>query len=105
MIASSSSAHWRRERAIAHATLASFLVPFFTLAAQQTSRDSTRADSTRARQLERVTISAVRAASTAPISQKTITQAEIEPRYFGQDVPMVLQGTAPSLTAFAETGN
>ena len=105
MTASNSSAHWRRERAVASATLAAFLlIPFPTLFAQQASRDSTRSDSTRARQLERVTIAAVRAAGTAPISQKTITQAEIEPRYFGQDVPMVLQGTAPSLTAYAETG-
>lgn len=104
MTASSSLAHWRRGRAVASATLATFLIPLLTVSAQQTSRDSTRADSTRARQLERVTISAVRAAGTAPISQKTITQTEIEPRYFGQDVPMVLQGTAPSLTAFAETG-
>jgi iron complex outermembrane receptor protein len=102
MTRSCSSAHWRRGRAVAHATLASFLIPFLTLSAQQSRRDSTRADS--ARRLEGVTISAVRAADRAPISQKTITQAEIEPRYFGQDVPMVLQGTAPSLTAYAETG-
>ena len=53
MTASSSTAHWRRERVVAYATLAAFLLPFSTLFAQQTSRDSTRADSTRARQLER----------------------------------------------------
>ncbi|MGH9884247.1 MAG: TonB-dependent receptor [bacterium] len=45
----------------------------------------------------------MRAGGSAPISQKTISQAEIEPRYFGQDVPLVLQGVAPSLTAYTET--
>ena len=29
----------------------------------------------------------------------------LEPRYFGQDVPLLLQGAAPSLTSYAETGN
>src|SRR5205085_1684495 len=38
-------------------------------------------------------------------SQKTLTQADLEPRYFGQDVPLLLQGAAPSLTSYAETGN
>lgn len=71
----------------------------------QASRDSTRRDSTRIRRLERVTISAVRGPDAAPISQKTITQAQIEPRYFGQDVPLLLQGQAPSLTSYAETAN
>jgi iron complex outermembrane receptor protein len=50
-------------------------------------------------------ISAVRGSADAPISQKTITRDEIQPRYFGQDVPLVLQGAAPSLTSYAETGN
>lgn len=74
-------------------------------AAAAQARDSSRTDSTRAQRMERVMISAVRGAGAAPISQKTITKAEIEPRYFGQDVPLVLQGAAPSLTAYAETGN
>src|SRR3569833_4477104 len=67
--------------------------------------DSARADSVRAHRLERVMITAVRGAPNAPISQKTLTRAEIAPRYFGQDVPLVLQGAAPSLTSYAETGN
>ncbi|MDB4874777.1 MAG: TonB-dependent outer rane transport protein [Gemmatimonadetes bacterium] len=70
-----------------------------------THTDSARADSLRARALERVMISAVRASGAAPISQKTLTQAELAPRYFGQDVPLLLQGAAPSLTSYAETGN
>lgn len=74
-------------------------------AALAQGRDTSRADSTRAQRLERVMISAVRAAGIAPISQKTLTAADLQPRYFGQDVPLVLQGVAPSLTAYAETGN
>lgn len=50
-------------------------------------------------------ISAVRGSGAAPISQKTLTQADLEPRYFGQDVPLLLQGAAPSLTSYAETAN
>ncbi len=79
------------------------LVPASNLTAQ--TRDTTRADSTRAQKLERVMISAVRGAGQAPITQKTLTNADLEPRYFGQDVPQLLQGAAPSLTAYAETGN
>ncbi|HEY7899437.1 MAG TPA: TonB-dependent receptor [Gemmatimonadaceae bacterium] len=76
-----------------------------SLAAQVTTRDSTsQLDSARARKLERVMISAVRE-SAAPISQKTVTQAQIQQHYFGQDIPLVLQGTTPSLTSYAETGN
>jgi iron complex outermembrane receptor protein len=69
------------------------------------ARAQTPIDTARARALERVTISAVRGSSAAPISQKTVTQAEIEPRYFGQDVPLLLQGMTPSLTSYAETAN
>src|SRR6185503_16233007 len=73
--------------------------------AARTGRDSTHADSSRVQRLERVMISAMRGAGLAPISQKTLTSEDIRPRYFGQDVPLVLQGAAPSLTAYAETGN
>jgi iron complex outermembrane receptor protein len=91
------------ERRLAAAFALAILVPAFNLPAQ--TRDTTRADSTRAQKLERVMISAVRGAGSAPITQKTLTAADLEPRYFGQDVPLVLQGAAPSLTAYAETGN
>ncbi|HEY9227821.1 MAG TPA: hypothetical protein VIP11_14285, partial [Gemmatimonadaceae bacterium] len=94
------TARTRRTRATALATLALALpFPSTVLSAQAARQDTTRSDSTRAQRLERVTISAVRASGTAPISQKTITQGQIEPRYFGQDVPLLLQGAAPSLTA------
>jgi iron complex outermembrane receptor protein len=82
-----------------------FAFTIFTNNLLAQTRDSTRADSARARQLERVMISALRGGDAAPISQKTLTKAELEPRYFGQDVPMLLQGATPSLTSYAETGN
>ena len=98
----------RRRRAPTFALATSVIVAFASaaqLAAQATHTDTTsHADSARARKLERVMISAVRESS-APISQKTVTQAEIQQHYFGQDIPLVLQGTTPSLTSYAETGN
>ncbi len=71
----------------------------------QVARDSARADTTRLQRLERVTVSAVRSSSDAPISRKTLGENDLAPRYFGQDVPLLLQGPAPSLTSYAETGN
>src|SRR5262245_22692785 len=75
---------------------------FAPLSASAQSPDSTRRDSTR--KLEAVTVSAIRARTDAPIAQSTIDAAEIQRRSFGQDVPLMLQGT-PSLTSYAETGN
>ena len=60
-----------------------------------------------ARRLERVTVTAIRGGATgegAPLSQRTLTRGEIEQRSFGQEVPLLLQGT-PSVTSYAETGN
>ena len=56
--------------------------------------------------LEAVTVSAIRAGAggDAPIAQKTLTLEEIERRSFGQDVPLLLQGT-PSLTSYSEAAN
>jgi iron complex outermembrane receptor protein len=76
-----------------------------SLQAQARPDSAQRLDSTRVQRLERVMISAVRGAGLAPISQKTLTSEDIRPRYFGQDVPLVLQGAAPSLTSYAETSN
>ena len=106
MVASASPTRLGRVPALALAT-SLFLTCALAapLAAQNTTTDSTlHADSARARKLERVMISAVRDAG-APISQKTVTHEEIQQHYFGQDVPLVLQGTTPSLTSYAETGN
>src|SRR5690348_3454362 len=94
----------RRARATAIATLAA--LSWTSIArAQRAPRDSARADTAKVLRMERVMISAVRGGDAAPISQKTLTQENIAPRYFGQDVPLVLQGAAPSLTAYAETAN
>ena len=81
------------------------LVPGVAATAQVVTRDSARADTTRAQRLERVTISAVRSSNDAPVSRKTLGEKDLAPRYFGQDVPLLLQGPAPSLTSYAETGN
>src|SRR4051794_13644388 len=90
-------------RSIWHTALIAPLVP--VALAAQARPDTTTHDSTRAQQLERVTISAVRGGGSAPISATTLGRSAIEARYFGQDVPLVLRGAAPSLTSYAETGN
>lgn len=64
--------------------------------------DSAKRDS--AQKIERVLVSAIRAGDAAPISQKTIGRDIITQRHFGQDVPLLLQGASPSLTAHTETG-
>jgi iron complex outermembrane receptor protein len=85
---------------LAPAVLAPALFTPSTLLAQ--------ADSSRARRdtttLETVTVSAIRARGEAPIAAQTLSAREIQARSFGQDVPLLLQGT-PSLTSYSETGN
>ncbi len=73
-----------------------------TAGAQQADTSRTQSDS--ARRIERVTVSAIRASNAAPISQKTIGRSTIERRQFGQDVPLLLTGASPSLSAHTETG-
>ena len=93
-------------RALRALSVLSFiLVPSMPAAAQVAGRDSARVDTTRAQRLERVTVSAVRSSNEAPVSRKTLGENDLAPRYFGQDVPLLLQGPAPSLTSYAETGN
>jgi iron complex outermembrane recepter protein len=70
----------------------------------QTTIDSTRRDTSRGRALEGVIVRAVRANGTAPIAQTTVSSGTIRQRSFAQDVPLMLQGTTPSLTAHAESG-
>ena len=70
-----------------------------------TRPDTARRDSSsRAGSLEGVIVRAVRAGGTAPIAQTTVTSRSIERRSFAQDVPMMLLGTTPSLTAHSESG-
>jgi iron complex outermembrane recepter protein len=74
-------------------------------AGAQRTADTTTTDSARTtRTLESVIVRAVRANSSAPIAQTDVPRKSIERRSFAQDVPMMLQGTAPSLTAHAESG-
>ncbi len=86
------------------ATTAFAAPAFTTLHAQRpvSTADSARADS--ARRIERVLVTAIRASSTAPVTQKTVERAAIRQRHFGQDVPLLLQAATPSLTAHTETG-
>ena len=49
-------------------------------------------------------VTAIRASDAAPIAQKTIPAAAIRQRQFGQDVPLLLVGAAPAMTAHTETG-
>ncbi|MCC6929627.1 MAG: TonB-dependent receptor [Gemmatimonadaceae bacterium] len=65
-------------------------------------RDSVPGDSVR--RIERVLVTAIRASDAAPIAQKTIPAAAIRQRQFGQDVPLLLVGAAPAMTAHTETG-
>ena len=73
------------------------------LSAQAVS-DSARVRRDSARTLETVTVSAIRARDDAPVSAKMVDSTELRRRSFGQDVPILLQGT-PSLWSYAETGN
>ena len=75
-----------------------------TLRAQTTSTDSAKARADTTRPLERVIVSAIRGSSGTPISATIISRTTIARRNFGQDVPLLLQGAAPSLTSYAETG-
>ncbi len=79
-------------------------VSFRTLPAQTPDTTSRAAASDSARRIERVLVRAIRASDKAPISQKTIERGVITQRNFGQDVPLLLQGASPSITAHTETG-
>jgi iron complex outermembrane recepter protein len=57
-----------------------------------------------ARTLEAATITAVRGEAVAPVSRTTIGEAELDRRYFGQELPLLLT-TAPSITAYSDAGS
>jgi iron complex outermembrane receptor protein len=84
------------------ALLAALAAAPAALFAQRTDTIRTRRDT--AHTLEAVTVAAIRARDDAAVSAKILSGAELERRSFGQDVPLVLQGT-PSLTSYSETGN
>lgn len=72
--------------------------------AQRTTADSLAARNDSTRPLERVIVNAIRGSGSAPVSATTVTRSTVRRRNFGQDVPLLLQGAAPSLTAYAESG-
>lgn len=67
-------------------------------------KDSSRTSADSVRRLEKILVTALRAAEVAPIAQKTVPRAAIVQRQFGQDVPLLLANTSPALTAHTETG-
>jgi iron complex outermembrane receptor protein len=57
-----------------------------------------------AQSLERLTITAVRARETTPISSTTLDEPRLDRDFSGQDVPLTLR-QAPSITAYSESGS
>ena len=53
---------------------------------------------------ETMVVSGIRAEESVPVTKTTMTRNEIEHRYAGQDIPMLLRD-APSMNSFAEAGN
>ncbi|MCC6317634.1 MAG: TonB-dependent receptor plug domain-containing protein [Gemmatimonadaceae bacterium] len=92
----------RASRPGACVTLAALLLLHpLRLAAQADSAGASR-DSTRT--IERVLVTAFRASALAPIAETTVPRSTITRRQFGQDVPLLLVGAVPSITAHTETG-
>lgn len=90
---------WRARR---RATLGALVFVPVLGAAQTPPRDSlARADTGK---LEGVLVRAIRGGTIAPIAEKTLERSTIANRQFGQDVPLLLLGAVPSLTAHTETG-
>ena len=86
------------------AVLAAVALAFAHSAAAQAPSDTSGVRRDSAKTLETVTVSAIRSRMDAPVSAKTLAAPEVQRRSFGQDVPLLLQGT-PSLTSYSETGN
>ena len=66
--------------------------------------DTSRIASDSARRIEQVLVTAIRASNGAPIAQTTLARTTIRQRQYGQDVPLLLVGASPLLTAHTETG-
>jgi iron complex outermembrane receptor protein len=52
---------------------------------------------------ETITVSGIRAEAETPVTKTDIAREEIEQRYYGQDVPLLLRD-APAVTAYSESG-
>ncbi|MEP7381284.1 MAG: TonB-dependent receptor [Gemmatimonadota bacterium] len=93
-----------RRAALPCATTAFLLALGASASAGAQAVDSSRVGADSARRIEQVLVTAFRASDGAPIAQTTIPAATIRQRQFGQDVPLLLVGASPSLTAHTETG-
>jgi iron complex outermembrane recepter protein len=54
--------------------------------------------------LEEIIVWAVRAGEEAPVTQKTISRADIQKIYTGQDAAFLLERLSPSIVAYSESG-
>jgi iron complex outermembrane receptor protein len=52
---------------------------------------------------ESIVVSGIRADEKTPVTKTDLTRAEIETRYYGQDIPLLLRDT-PSINSYAEGG-
>lgn len=52
---------------------------------------------------ETITVSGIRAEAETPVTKSDLPREEIEKRYYGQDVPLLLRD-APAVTAYSESG-
>lgn len=94
-------------RAFHAATVAAALAALPAAASAQAgtpaARDTISADSTSARRLEAVTITAVRGSAAAATTRTRLDTAALERQYVGQDMTRVLE-RAPGVTAYSENG-
>ena len=56
------------------------------------------------RTLESATITAVRGEAAAPVARTSLDEAELDRRYFGQELPLLLTAS-PSITAYSDAGS
>jgi len=56
------------------------------------------------RTLESATITAVRGDAAAPVARASLDEAELDRRYFGQELPLLLTAS-PSITAYSDAGS
>ena len=94
-------------RALRAASIAALLAALPATARAQAGtaapRDTTTADSTTARRLEAVTVTAVRGTASAATTRTRLDTTVLERQYVGQDMTRVLE-RAPSVTAYSENG-
>lgn len=76
----------------------------FFIASTTAQAQEPQLDSAKTKELEAVVISAVRADGNMPITQATLTKAEISRNYYGQEMPTMLART-PSITWYSDGGH